>query len=474
MEALLKKLARGVLPHPVRHLIRSVTGTARPAPPLAALPEPPSATTPSATPRAAEPAPYQRQMHGALAPNVYASDFPRTAGDNSFLSHSYGEFDEWGYLLFNCDIAQMVRCGVWPSGRAHYEAYGAEEVRTGRRPPVPDYREMSYLLRNPDLFHLVCTGQLESGRKHYELSGRAEELAGRRRPYISAEPRHVLTAEQRQTWEQGYLHLKGFFSEAEIDAVNERLARLWRDRAKDRRPIDVDYFLGEPRSATTALRDVPDEARLLPHKINNLYYWDDLIRGMVLDGRLATVVRALIDGDPCALTSLNFERGSEQPLHLDTFYMPPVVPYRMVATWTALEDAVPEAGPLQYVPGSNRIPPFVFGHGHVRWNIPEMMEFNLYMNAQIEKRGLKVLEFCPKKGDVFIWHPLLFHGGSKILNPDKTRRSLVAHYFSAADYPLGSISQANNIIMHDAGRYYENRISLTVPAAQAQLSWPGA
>jgi hypothetical protein len=463
-------------------MIRAATRPAtRPAAaPLAALrsPEPPpEAPTPSATPQAAEPPaphPFERKRLGALAPDVYASDFPRVAGDNSFLSHSYGEFDEWGYLLFNSDVAWGVRRGEWASGREHYETWGADEIRAGRRPPVPDYREMSYLLRNPDIFTAVCTGALACGREHYEAHGRDEELRGCRRPYISKEPRHVLTAEQRQTWGQGYLHLKGFFSEAQVDAVAERLERLWRDRANDRRPIDVNYFLSSPRWATSALCDVPEEARLFPHKINNLYYWEEIVRALVLDRRLASVVRALIDGDPCALTTLNFERGSEQPLHLDTFYMPPVVPYRMVAAWVALEDAVPEAGPLQYVPGSNRIPPFVFEHGHIRWNPPEMSDFNSYMQAQMAKRGLTVHEFCPKKGDVFIWHPLLFHGGSKILNPEKTRRSVVTHYFSAADYPLGSISQANNIIMYDAGRYYENRISLVVPAEQSQLSWPGA
>jgi ectoine hydroxylase-related dioxygenase (phytanoyl-CoA dioxygenase family) len=154
--------------------------------------------------------------------------------------------------------------------------------------------------------------------------------------------------------------------------------------------------------------------------------------------------------------------------------MPPVVPYRMVAVWIALEDVSPEAGPLRYAPGSNDIPPFVFSRGHLRVVEDEVLLFNDYMAKNLAERGLGVREFCPKKGDAFIWHPLLYHGGSKILNPAKTRRSLVAHYFPAADYPLGTGTQATSIVMHDAGRYFENRTSIAEPADKSQLSWPGA
>lgn len=413
-----------------------------------------------------------RKMQTALATNVYLSDFPRTPGDNSFLSHSYGDFDEWGYLLFNPDVARAVRRGELPSGRAHYEAVGASQIQKRNRPPVPDYRAMSYILRNPDVFDLMITGQLKSGHHHYEKIGRSEELAGVRKPYISQEPRQILSAEQKKTWSQGYLVLKNFFDAEEIDGVVERIKQLWQDRASDRRPIEVDCYLDSPHYKTLALSGVPEDARFHPLKINNLYYWDGLIRRMLLDTRLASFLRTLLDGDPCVLTSLNFERGSQQPPHLDTFYMPPVIPYRMVAAWVALEDVDPDSGPLWYVPGSNRIPPFVFNHGHIRWNSPEMPDFHNYMDRKMAELGLRGQTFCPKKGDVFVWHPLLYHAGSKINNPALTRRSLVAHYFAAADYPLGSVSQATNIIMHDTGRYYENRITLNCPAEPQQTSWP--
>jgi hypothetical protein len=448
----------------VRHFLRKSIApdvpSAAPAPAAAPAGLPPLAK--------AFPPPF-----GEVAEGVFMSDFPRGGGDNSFLSHSYGEFDEWGYLLFNPDVAEMVRNGKIASGQEHYRNWGEEEIRTGRRYPMPDYREMSYMLRNPDVFFAVRRGEIPSGRSHWESYGKDNEAAGARKPYISLQPKYQWTAETRRTWsEEGFLHIKGFFSSAEVDAVNECVDRLWTNRRKDMRPIDCDYFLDTPPCTTNALRDVPDEARPRPHKVNNLYYWEETVRRMLLDERLAMVLRTLLDGDPCVLTSLNFERGSEQGLHIDTLYMPPVIPYRMVATWIALEDIEPESGPLRYVPGSHRIPPFVFSTGRMRWNIPENDQFTVYMINQVAKRGLPTKEFEPAKGDLFIWHPLLFHGGSKILNPAKTRKSLVAHFFSAADYPLGTCDQANNIIMYGPGTYYENRIILSMPAEKRQLSWP--
>jgi hypothetical protein len=377
--------------------------------------------------------------------------------------------------MFNPDVADAVRRGEWSSGQAHHAARGAEEIDTGRRLPLPDYREMSYLLRNPDVLHALRTGKISSGRMHWEQHGHKEERAGARKPYVSLEPKHAWTPELRRNWQDGYLQLPKFFSDAEVESVNDCVDRLWRDRARDGRPIDVDYFLDAAPWCTAALKDVPDEARRRPHKVNNLYYWEEAVRRMVLDERLAAVVRLLLDGDPCALTTLNFELGSQQMLHQDTLYMPPAIPYRMVAAWVALEDISPEAGPLTYVPGSNRIPPYFFTTGRLGWHgAPEMPQFEAHMKRHVAERGLRQVEFCARKGDVFIWHPLLYHGGTRILDRTKTRKSLVTHYFAAADYPLGNCDNVSNVITYGSGRYYENRIVLTVRARPEQLSWPAA
>ncbi len=151
--------------------------------------------------------------------------------------------------------------------------------------------------------------------------------------------------------------------------------------------------------------------------------------------------------------------------------MPPVLPYRMVAAWVALEDIDPDAGPLQYYPGSNNIPPYLFSHGKLNWVPEEMDGFTEYMDRKVAELGLSPKTYCPKKGDVLIWHPLLLHGGGKIKNPLLTRRSIVSHYFAAADYPGGCTTGSKDIITYHTGRYYENRPAMPVVAQPAQLSW---
>jgi ectoine hydroxylase-related dioxygenase (phytanoyl-CoA dioxygenase family) len=49
--------------------------------------------------------------------------------------------------------------------------------------------------------------------------------------------------------------------------------------------------------------------------------------------------------------------------------------------------------------------------------------------------GLERQTFTCKRGDVLIWHTGLMHGGMAIDDPEKTRKSFVVHYSTAADYP---------------------------------------
>jgi len=133
--------------------------------------------------------------------------------------------------------------------------------------------------------------------------------------------------------------------------------------------------------------------------------------------------------------SLNFEFGSQQDYHFDTFYMPSPTPNKMVASWIALEDATADNGPLTYYPGSHKIPPYHFSSGSTLIVEEEMPAFNDYIYGEIEKRNLQPVTLLAEKGDVLIWHSQLFHGGSQINDTLKTRKSLVTHYFTNEDFP---------------------------------------
>jgi ectoine hydroxylase-related dioxygenase (phytanoyl-CoA dioxygenase family) len=238
-------------------------------------------------------------------------------------------------------------------------------------------------------------------------------------------------------WESdGFLALRGFFSEEEIESVNEYVDRLWEQRRECQEPIVVDYQISTAKEGRSVLRDSPEDARDYPYKLNDLYIPSPQVRALSTSPRLLEILEALVGGEVMAINSLNFERGSQQAYHFDTYFMPGPVSNTMVATWIALEDIEPSTGPLGYYPGSNHISPYRFSHGNL-WAVPEeMKEAASYAEDQLAAHKLKETTFVPRRGDVFIWHSQLLHGGSPITDMSRTRRSLVTHYFRVQDFEL--------------------------------------
>jgi phytanoyl-CoA hydroxylase len=246
----------------------------------------------------------------------------------------------------------------------------------------------------------------------------------------------VLSAEQRAFWDaNGFVVLPGHFSRQQIDAVNGHIDQLWQESRTRRRETVVDIFIGTPREKRTRLSDAPLEARLTPHKLNDLYLESDVIRQVVLEERLASVLEEVLEGPPLACNSLNLEFGSQQRDHTDSLYMTAPVGLYLAASWIALEDGSPDSGPLRYYAGSHKIPPFLFSTGAISAVDAEMPRYYEYMLRELERRGIKAETFVPTVGDVFIWHSQLYHGGEPIKNASLTRRSLVTHYWRAQDVP---------------------------------------
>lgn len=245
-----------------------------------------------------------------------------------------------------------------------------------------------------------------------------------------------LSTEQKQFWEDnGYILLKGHYSSDEIDSINALIDSLWKSRKKLDASYVIDVFVGSEDERRVYFADAPKNARFKPYKLNDLYLSQAPVRNMVAGPQLAPILAELLEGKTMICNSLNFEFGSQQEYHFDTFYMPSPTPNKMIASWIALENATEENGPLSYYPGSHKIPPYHFSSGSTIIVEEEMPAFEEYIYGEIEKRGLKPETLLAEKGDVLIWHSQLFHGGSKITNPKKTRKSLVTHYFTHEDFP---------------------------------------
>ena len=251
--------------------------------------------------------------------------------------------------------------------------------------------------------------------------------------------RTLLSEEQRSSFfENGYLVLPKLFSDEEVAAVNGAVDRAWSDRSIYNN-LTVSAFTGTANYIETYVRNVDPAARDSQHKLNHLYLYDPRVLDLLYSDKLHGVLAELLDAPPLLFNGLNMVHGTEQRMHIDTFYMPPKTFGKMVATWLALEDIHPDSGPLSYYPKSNQIPAYKFSHGGI-WAIQdEMPAFDAYYDQELANRGLKQEGFCPKKGDVFIWHAQLYHGGGKINNRALTRRSMVNHFWTLDDYRDGAV-----------------------------------
>jgi ectoine hydroxylase-related dioxygenase (phytanoyl-CoA dioxygenase family) len=231
---------------------------------------------------------------------------------------------------------------------------------------------------------------------------------------------------QSQFERDGYTVLGGFFPPERIDRAVSAVRRLLEERSNE---VVVDSLHTGKR--TFWAHAANPQTRYF--KFNDLYLMSDEVRALALDPELSSVLGDLL-GEPAVLcNSLNFEKGSSQPKHIDSLYMTPRTPHALVGAWIALEDVHADAGPLVYVPGSHRIPLYTFNDGTHHATREESADWFDYIDVQIRLRGLKERTFLARKGDVFIWHAELVHGGSPIRDMKRTRGSMVCHYFGKDD-----------------------------------------
>ncbi|MDR3389314.1 MAG: methyltransferase domain-containing protein [Rudaea sp.] len=246
---------------------------------------------------------------------------------------------------------------------------------------------------------------------------------------MDTDPREVRARLERD----GFAVLPQFFAAETCDRILEEVALYTGpQRANLDTRITVDISHGPHCGRLVCVRDAPAEAFTGSFKLNNLFTESSVVAEALFEPRLTRVLGRMLDDTPVAINSLNFKYGSQQPDHIDTWYMPPPKAGSLVVASISLEDVRPDAGPLFYYPGSHLIPPYVFSHGGIHAVDAEMPDCQRYLEKEVAQRGLKKETFLGRKGDVFLWHCQLLHGGSPILDREKSRASLVVHYWGEA------------------------------------------
>jgi len=241
-------------------------------------------------------------------------------------------------------------------------------------------------------------------------------------------------------------HLNGFCvldlsNELElIDQLDSEIESIWRTPPSD--------LLGSSQSATKGklcpLSEIVEinnsDLRRPGFRLIDIQSHSHAARKLFLHNKIHSLIDKIIEQECIAIQSLYFEHGSTQALHRDPWFVVTKPVKNLVACWIALEDIHIDSGPLSYVSGSHRLPFLFDEHDNIILHAPHVTaEYrnSVYedMKLEVNKRGLEASKFTAKKGQVFVWHGTLVHGGSPVLNPELTRKSLVIHFDAKDDAP---------------------------------------
>jgi hypothetical protein len=163
--------------------------------------------------------------------------------------------------------------------------------------------------------------------------------------------------------------------------------------------------------------------------------WPEIegVRKIATAPRVLSVLRTLYRREPIPMQTLNFGRGTEQRAHSDAMHFDSVPHGFMCGVWVALEDVDEDNGPLEYYPGSHRLP--MLDHLALGITGSEQRDYEHYgayeelvqtmvRELKLERRVLRI-----PRGQAIVWAADLLHGGSPIKDPGRSRHSQVTHYY---------------------------------------------
>lgn len=231
----------------------------------------------------------------------------------------------------------------------------------------------------------------------------------------------------------GYFITKIDLSAADADEIDDDVDRLWRERPRN---VAVAYD-----SPPKRFSDASEAADRKPrYRIHELHVASPAALRLVLHPLLHRYASLILGETAIATQSLYFEFGSQQGLHRDSTVVPTPEFGSLVAAWIALEDIDADSGPLAYVPGSQKFAFYPFRPGEYvydpsRHSGQEVGAAIDFYDEQLRQSGLPTLHFLAKRGEVFIWHSALMHGGAQPVSPERTRKSLAIHYSTLRTQP---------------------------------------
>lgn len=262
------------------------------------------------------------------------------------------------------------------------------------------------------------------------------------------------TAEDLRQWNrEGYLIWRGAVDTVLIDELLEDYESGWRER-----PACNILMKGQ---GVKRWEEAVSRKDARPFRLLDFHNLSAAGLELLMLPRVLNFMKLIFGEKPVGLQTLFFEFGSEQGPHQDFAYVQTGILSHLAASWIACEDTDEANGPLVYYPGSHRIAKFDFGGGRItfdpRTDGPRHAAFERHLKEACEQRGLKRTVLHARKGDLLLWHAALVHGGSPVLDPARTRKSLVCHYTDVKAQPADwrSPGKAPKPREKNGGVYYE-------------------
>ncbi|MFT3729157.1 MAG: phytanoyl-CoA dioxygenase family protein [Terricaulis sp.] len=250
-------------------------------------------------------------------------------------------------------------------------------------------------------------------------------------------PNYDLAAKLKAWRDDGIVTFENVVAHADIDATLADI-EFFRQRYNEFKiPIEIRGRQLESDQADSFPLDEPGV------KINQLHCFSRAAARLSLTSEVVDFLSHIFASEAAVAQSLTFWRGSQQPAHIDYAYVcqQKRLAY-LAASWVPLEDVHPHSGPLGYYPGGHRVENsgfFDWGGGDILYKSETAtrspMDFAHYLWGRMEAQGLKRVDYCPKKGDVLIWHGNLPHEGTPLVDEKLTRKSYVTHFTSLPDLP---------------------------------------
>jgi hypothetical protein len=187
-------------------------------------------------------------------------------------------------------------------------------------------------------------------------------------------------------------------------------------------------------------------------RVQDAWRWSRSVAELALLPELQELLQLFWGRMPIPFQTLNFPVGTQQHVHSDAVHFHSDPPGFMCGVWVALEDVHPDAGPLEYFPGSHRLPYLQardVGLTEEDGEPRDQTHFHAYWQQAVAAQQLQPQCFTPRLGQALIWTANLLHGGAPVVNPGLTRWSQVTHYFfegcetytpMLSDWPRGSVA----------------------------------